>query len=186
MLTVARCTRAAVWTQVTVWAETVCGAEDQSKKAQRTLPNPREPLQSLVVIADEILSIPGMEYCLKHSLECSPVMGLGHKTFAARARLGMQGTSMIVHDAGDAVCVGSLHTGSVALLASADLCCRARFEGIWRGRIAGESMADLSGVGYKDLQAITCRRVPTIYVGPRAADSGRVVAEVPRGLKVID
>jgi hypothetical protein len=186
MLTVARCTRAAVWTRVTGWGETVCGAGAQSKQAQDTLPNPREQPRSLVVIAGGSLSIPGMEYCLKHSLECSQVTGLGHKTFAARVRLGMQGTSMIDHDEDGAVCGGSLHTGSVALLASVDLCCRVRCEEILRDRTVGESMAGLSGAGYRDLQVITCPRARPICVGLVAADTGRVVAEVPSELREVD
>jgi hypothetical protein len=124
-----------------------------------------------------------MEYCLKHSLECSPATGLGHRIFAARARLGMQGTSRIAHGAGGAVCAGGLHTDSAALLAFVALCCRTRSVAIWRVRTVGGSMAGLSGAGYRDLQEAACRRARPIYVWRMAVGSGRVEAGVPRGLK---
>jgi hypothetical protein len=164
------------------WGGTVCGAGVQTMKAQGTLPSPRAPLQSLVVNAGEILSTPGMEYCLKHSLGCSLATGLGHTTFAARARLGTQGTSTIAHGADGAVCAGRLHTGSAALLASVDLCCR-RFAAIWKGRTVGASTAGLSGAGYTDLQEGACLRARPTGVWLTAADSGRGVAGVPRGLR---
>jgi hypothetical protein len=147
MLTVARCTRAAVWTQVTGLSATVSEAEGQSWKPRGTLPSPREPLQSLVVTADETLLILGMECCSTHNLACSRVRGLGHRCVAGRVRRETQGTSTIVRDGdGAAGYAVNPRTNSVALLTSLALCCQTRTEAIW-GHTAEGNRAGLIGAG---------------------------------------
>jgi hypothetical protein len=84
MLTIARCTRAAVWTQVMGFPD--AASVDQSLEARDTLLSPREPPRSLFATVDESLSTLGMECCWTHSSAYSQERGLGRKTFAARVR----------------------------------------------------------------------------------------------------
>jgi hypothetical protein len=185
MLTVARCTRAAVWTQVTGLAATVSEAQGQSWEPRGTLPSLMEPLQSLVVTADETLLIPGMECCSTHNLACSQVTELGHRFVAVRAQLVTQGTSTIVRDGDGAGYAVNPRTNSVALLTSLALCCQTRIEAILKVHTAEGNMADLIGVECTDLQAVAFLLERRIYV-QLMADTVRAVAGVLSGWKEVD
>lgn len=94
ILTIARCTQAVVWCQVTALHEHLSAVEGQGHWVQGTLPVPGELLQILVVSANKSPPIHGMYYS-RRSSACIQAMGAGHSVFAAGARPEMQGMSMV-------------------------------------------------------------------------------------------
>jgi hypothetical protein len=184
MLTVARCTQAAVWTQVMGLDATVSGAGDQSWKALGTLPSPREPLQSRDAIGDESLPSLGMECCSTHNLACSQVTGLGHKIFAARVRRETQGTNMTVHGGGSVDGAEVPRMGTAAPLTSLALCYQTLIVEILKDHTVEVSTADLSEAGYKGSKVVVFRLVQLIYVRLMAGNA-RVVVGVLNELKEV-
>lgn len=175
MLTVARCTRAAVWTRV-MGLPAVSEVEDQLWKALHTLPSPRELLPNLVAIVDGTLLIRGMECCLMHSLAYSQVTGLGRKTFAVRARLEIQGTNTVVHGGGGVGYAEVPHNNAAQSIFSVPDR-QILSAGRLKVHIAVENMVGQIEVGCKDWQAAVSRLAPLSDV-MLVADSARVVVEV--------
>jgi hypothetical protein len=166
MFTVARCTRAAVWIRATGLADFASEVEDPPWTALGTLPNP------VVTAGGNRLSL-GMECCWTHSLACSQVTELDHRTSAVSVRRETQGTSKPAHGGGgggggvDAVCAAILRTDIGVLSAFLDLCCQTRSGAILRAHTAAGSMAGRISAGYRDSRATTCRQARQIYVWPR-------------------
>ena len=96
MLTVARCTQAVVWIKVMGSHELLSEVEGQVRWVQGKLPTPRELLRILAASANRSQPIHGMCYS-RRSWACIQAMGAGRNAFAARTRLGMQGTGMTAH-----------------------------------------------------------------------------------------
>lgn len=112
-------------------------------------------------------------------------MGSGHKIFAARAQLETQGTSMVAHGGGGAVCAGTLHRDNDAPLTSLVLCCQILSGEILKAHTVEENMAGLNEVVCRDLQAIIYQLVLRIYA-QLMGDIGRVVVEVLNGSTEVD
>lgn len=178
MLTVAHCTQAAVWTQVTGLDATVSGLEGQSWKALGTLPNPSELRQSRDVIGHGILPSLGMECCSTHSWACSQVTGLGHKTSAARVRLETQGMNRTVHGGGSVEGAEVPRMDTAAPSTVLAICCQIRIVEILKDHTVAVNTADLSEVGCMGSKVVVFQQVPLTCVR-LMADIAHVVAEVP-------
>ena len=178
MLTAARCTLAAVWSQVTGWVETGFLVGARLWRGQDTRRTAGELPQSLVVTVGETLSNPGMECCSMSSLACSQVKGRAQMIFVASAQRETQGTSRTVHGGDDAACVEIPHTDNVGPSAAVVLCCRIRTAVRWMVHTVGESRADLIGAGCRDWREAVFRLELRICVQHvQMAGSGRALGE---------
>jgi hypothetical protein len=123
VLTVARYTQAAVWTQAVGSHEPLSEVEDQVRWVRGKLPTPRELLRILAASANRNQPIHGMCYS-KRSWACIQATGAGRNAFAARIRLVMQGTGMAGHVVVHGIYAEVRHrTSSAAHSPSVLLCC---------------------------------------------------------------
>jgi hypothetical protein len=112
MLTVVRCTRAVVWSQVMGTREPLSVEEGQRAQHRDTLLGQRVPLPNLVVNASGNLPSHGMQCYSRHSLADSQVTGLGQAASGARARRETQGGCMVAHGAERGACAEFPHRDS--------------------------------------------------------------------------
>lgn len=186
MLTVARCTRAAVWNQVTGLLASVSGVQARLWTAPSTLPRAMARLWILAVSVGESLRNLGMECCLTHSLACSQVTAAGRMFFAAKALQEMQGMSMAARGASNAGYAEVRHKSSAARPGVWDLCCRILNGEKWRARTAVGSKAGLSVGECTDVNVgVIYQRVQLAYVG-LVIDGSRDGAAGQRGWRAGD